>query len=85
MDIPRHCSHFCINKNHDFFSGNKRKIKLRLPFHQIEGIATGDGLRYFLTNEAFKRKPFLNVKQKLHLVDLSAYLKSYIETLTIKH
>jgi hypothetical protein len=25
------------------FESNKRKIKLKLPFHQIEGIATFDG------------------------------------------
>lgn len=59
----------------DFFSGNKRKIKLRLPFHQIEGIATNDGLHYFLTNEAFQRKPFINIMQQLHAVDLSEFLK----------
>lgn len=59
----------------DFFSGNRRKIKVRLPFHQIEGIATNDGLRYFLTNEAFQRKPFINIKQQLHAVDLSVFIK----------
>jgi hypothetical protein len=26
--------------NSNFFSGNKRKIKIALPFHQVEGIAT---------------------------------------------
>jgi hypothetical protein len=65
-------------KANDFFSGNKRKIKLALPFHQIEGIATNDGLTYFLTNENFQRKPFISVQQQLHTVDLSFYLKSYL-------
>ncbi|WP_432671295.1 T9SS C-terminal target domain-containing protein [Flavobacterium sp. SM2513] len=62
----------------DFFSGNKRKIKLALPFFQIEGIATKDGLNYFLTNESFQRKPFISVNQQLHSVNLGIYLKSYV-------
>ncbi|UQD57470.1 T9SS C-terminal target domain-containing protein [Flavobacterium sp. K5-23] len=65
-------------KSNDFFSGNKRKIKLRLAFHQIEGITTQDGLHYLLTNEQFVKKPFLNIPQKLHEIDLSLFLKSYI-------
>jgi hypothetical protein len=35
----------------DFFSGNKRKINLNLAFHQVEGIATNNGLKYFISNE----------------------------------
>ena len=66
-------------KENDFFSGNKRKIKLGLPFHQIEGIATENGLQYYLTNEQFKLKPFISVSQKLHLVDLEKYLKKYVD------
>lgn len=62
-------------KNHDFSSGNKRKIKLKLPFHQIEGIATQDGKLFYLSNEAIIRKPFINIPQQLHAIDLSAYLK----------
>lgn len=65
-------------KNADFFSGNKRKIKLAMPFYQIEGIATENGLHFYLTNENFQRKPFISVKQQLHKVDLSTYLKAYI-------
>ncbi|WP_367768363.1 T9SS C-terminal target domain-containing protein [Flavobacterium sp. WC2421] len=61
-----------------FFNGNKRKIKLQLPFHQVEGIATADGLHYYLTNENFTRKPFVNSPQKLHQFDLSAYLSLYL-------
>ena len=63
-------------KNNDFSTGNQRKIKLSLPFHQIEGIATFDGKRFYLTNESFIRKPFLNVSQQMHSVDLSLYLKN---------
>lgn len=65
--------------NSNFFDGNKRRIKLRLPFHQIEGIATQNGLDYYLTNENFSRKPFLNKPQKLHKVDLSRFLKEYLD------
>lgn len=65
-------------KNHDFLSGNKRKINLRLSFHQIEGITTEDGLHYYLTNEALIRKPILNVTQQIHYFDLSPILDSYL-------
>ena len=65
-------------KKNSFFLGNKRKIKLQIPFHQIEGIATPDGLQYYFTNENFIRKPFINSPQKLHQFDLSTYLSSYL-------
>jgi hypothetical protein len=63
-------------KNTDFLSGNKRRIDLKLPFHQIEGIATKDGLHYYLTNEALVRKPIINVIQQIHCFDLSLLLDS---------
>lgn len=66
-------------KDFSFFSGNKRKIKLKLPFHQLEGISTQDGLRYYLSNENFERKPIINVPQKLHQLDLSRYLSHYLD------
>ncbi|MEO8253111.1 MAG: T9SS C-terminal target domain-containing protein [Flavobacterium sp.] len=66
-------------KNTDFLSGNKRKIQLKLPFHQVEGIATTDGIHYYLTNEKLKRKPILNVSQKLHKVNLSSLLSHYLQ------
>ncbi|MGO4770108.1 T9SS C-terminal target domain-containing protein [Flavobacterium sp. W22_SRS_FK3] len=65
-------------KNHDFLSGNKRRISLKLSFHQTEGIATEDGLHYYLTNEALIRKPILNVRQQIHYFDLSPILNSSI-------
>ncbi|MBW1654840.1 T9SS C-terminal target domain-containing protein [Flavobacterium quisquiliarum] len=65
-------------KNQDFLSGNKRRIDLRFPFHQIEGIATKDGLHYYLTNEALVRKPVINVKQQIHYFDLSSVLGLYL-------
>ncbi len=69
-------------QNRDFFSGNKRKIKLALPFHQIEGITTDNGLQFYLTNENFQRKPFISVKQQLHKIDLSLYLNAYFSKST---
>jgi hypothetical protein len=65
-------------KNHDFLSGNKRRIDLKLPFHQIEGIATKDGLHYFMTNESLIRKPVLNNPQQIHYFDLSSVLGLYL-------
>lgn len=62
-------------KDSDFFTGNKRRIKLQLPYHQIEGIATLNGLQFYLTNEKFSVKPFVNKSQKLHKVDLGKFLK----------
>ena len=63
---------------HDFFSGNKRRITVSLPFHQIEGITTQNGLRYFASNESFIMQPLANSPQKLHLFDLSPFLKDYV-------
>lgn len=62
-------------KNNVFSTGNQRKIKLSLPFHQIEGIATEDGKWFYLTNESFIRKPIVNTPQQIHSVDLSPFLK----------
>jgi len=67
-------------KSTDFFSGNKRKISVSLPFHQVEGIATPDGLKYYISNETFTQQP-INVPQKLHILDLSNFLEDYINNL----
>jgi len=58
-------------ENHDFLSGNKRRINLPFTFLQAEGIATKDGLHYYLTNEALIRKPVLNIPQQMHFLDLT--------------
>ena len=62
-------------KNNDFSTGNQRKIKIVLPFHQIEGIATENGSLFYLTNEATVKKPFVNTPPQIHSIDLSVYLK----------
>ena len=66
----------------DFFSGNKRKISVNLPFHQVEGIATEDGLMYFISNEYFSYS-VVTVSQKLHLIDLTPFLSNYITGTTV--
>jgi hypothetical protein len=71
-------------KGNNFFSGNKRKIKLKIPFHQIEGIATNDGLHYYMSNENFTRKPFITVSQQLHVFDLTFFLKHYLDSQKVK-
>ncbi|KQB39232.1 hypothetical protein [Flavobacterium aquidurense] len=65
-------------KNNDFLSGNKRRISIKFPILQIEGIATQDGLHYYITNEALVRKPIINVIQQIHRFDLSPVLNSYL-------
>lgn len=60
-----------------FFYGNKRKVGLNLPFHQIEAISTTDGLRYHLANEFFTNQ-FLTVPQQYHVIGLDTYLASYL-------
>ncbi|NLJ42224.1 MAG: T9SS type A sorting domain-containing protein [Bacteroidales bacterium] len=64
-------------KGNDFFSGNKRKLEINLPSHQIEGIASSDGIKYYATNEHFSFPPLINVSQKIHIFNLSSYLGYY--------
>ena len=63
---------------YNFFSGNKRKISVSLPFYQTEGIATANGLKYYLSNEYFTQPPFVTNEQKVHILDLSPYLGIYL-------
>lgn len=60
-----------------FSAGNKRKINLSIPFHQVEGIETLDGLHYFVSNEYFSAGPIGN-DQELHKLDLSPYLHGFL-------
>ena len=68
--------------NSGFFTGNKRKLSVSLQFHQIEGIATTNGLKYFATNEYFSYPPFLSISQKLHIFNFTAYLEPYLSFVT---
>jgi hypothetical protein len=60
-----------------FFEGNKRKIALNLPFHQVEGVCTTNGILYYASNERFNQS-VLTIPQKLHRLDLSMFLESYL-------
>jgi len=60
-------------------SGNKRKITISRPFHQMEGIATSDGINYFVSNEKFVQAPFISVNQGLHTLNLTPYLDPYLK------
>lgn len=61
----------------DFFRGNKRKLSLNLPYTQVEGIATEDGINYFVSNETFIGGA-INSPAKLNLFNLSDYLTEYL-------
>lgn len=68
-------------KGTDFFSGNKRKIMISQPLSQIEGIATRDGLRYYLSNEKIVNA--ITIPPRLEQMDLSAHLGPYLQSLSI--
>jgi hypothetical protein len=64
-------------QNSRFFSGNKRKLSVNLPLHQVEGVATEDGLVYYISNEKFSYS-IITTSQKLHKIDLTNYLSEYL-------
>jgi len=68
-------------KGTQFFDGNKRKIEISMPFHQVEGIATTNGLKYYISNEYLSKPPYLSIPQKLQVLDLTDYLGSYLRNL----
>ena len=63
----------------DFFGANKRRLDINaLAIHQIEGIATSNGLKYYMTNERFVQGSLINSPQAFHIFDFSTYLNGYI-------
>lgn len=60
-------------RGNDFFSGNKRKISISKPFHQIEAIAGCDDYKFYLTNE-YISKSIVTVNAGFHKIDLTQYL-----------
>ena len=64
--------------SNSFFGGNKRKIQVSLPYSQVEGITTSNGLKYYISNEKFVQAPFINSPQMLHKLDLSSFLEGYL-------
>lgn len=63
-----------------FFTGNIRKLSLSLPYHQVEGIATKNGQNFYLTNELFENPLIGTHSQKLHNLELGAFLEVYLES-----
>jgi hypothetical protein len=61
----------------DFFSSFQQKINLSLNFHQVEGIATTNGLDVYLTNEYFSQS-IISTQQKLHKFNLNTVLGEYL-------
>ena len=61
----------------DYHAGNKRKVTLNLPFHQVEGIASKDGINAYCTNEKLVQS-FLEINPALHTLDLSTLLGPYL-------
>lgn len=64
----------------DFFGGNKRRLSLALPFHQVEAISTNDGLHYVLTNERTVIGN-INTPEKIHRLDLTNLIQPYFNQL----
>jgi hypothetical protein len=62
----------------DFFSGNKRRVNISIPFLQVEGIASMDGLTYYLSNESYVREPLTRTPQQVHIIDLNPYLEKHL-------
>ncbi|CAM3497296.1 T9SS type A sorting domain-containing protein [Aequorivita lipolytica] len=65
----------------NFLGGNKRKLGVSLPFHQVEGITTADGLNYYISNERFNTTGTI---QQLHTLNLTPYLENYLIVIPIE-
>lgn len=70
-------------EGNNYFGANKRKINISLSLHQVEGICSSNGLKYFISNEAFSKGP-INNPQKLHVLDLSLFLQNYLNVVPTK-
>lgn len=68
----------------DFFGGNKRRLSFQGNFLQTEGIATEDGLHYYVSNEHFSRGGIINSPARVFTVDLSPYLQNYLSNEALK-
>lgn len=57
-----------------FFNGNKRRIELGMPFHQVEAIAHAHDFVFYLTNERYTGA--LTVEQKWHQWNAAAFFEN---------
>lgn len=62
-------------ENSQFFDGNVTTLQVMLPFYQMEGIATEDGLQYYVSNETFNFS-LLNIPAKLCNFNLQSFIIS---------
>lgn len=62
---------------HDFFGGNKRKIRISSNFHQVEGITSTNGSDIIISNEKVSRK-IVDIDAKLLKLDISPYIANYL-------
>ena len=64
-----------------YFSGNKRKIGINAPMHQVEAIASANGTSFYITNEKISVS-LLTISPKLQRLNLSSFLSGYYQTLS---
>lgn len=65
----------------EFFTGNKRRIELSSAFLQVEGIASFDGRRFFLSNEEFNN--IIKIPAALMSIDISPYVTRWYQTVGV--
>lgn len=68
---------------YQFHKGNKRRMNLNLALHQVEGIATHNGLKYYMTNEKAGNS-VVTYPQQMHTIDLTPYLNTYLNPLSVQ-
>lgn len=70
---------------HDFFSANKRFLKMsNLIGRPVEAITTMDGLDFYITNERINIDGML-ASQQIYRFDLAEYLEDYIQRIGPPH
>ncbi len=57
-----------------FFSGNKRRVELGLPFHQLEAIVSRTDQQFYLSNERYVGA--LTIEQKWHEWNVSSLFQT---------
>lgn len=65
--------------NKVFTEGNRRKINLNLPLHQVEGVAINQLNQAYLTNESLA-KGSINIQASLYEVNLTEWITPAVVT-----
>ncbi len=66
-------------QGYNFFSGVRQRVNVIIPFHQLEGVATDNGIRCYISNESSALNQIGSIPQKLHYIDLSEFLEEYMK------